>query len=296
MKVRIIAIAMGLYPQMKSLNVLLLIAIALLALPTPSSAQQFAVWLDGNTSPSTPDGILSSLDNAFGTGHWTIVSTSNLETAGFLNSFDTLIMSRDGSSFGTTSISATAIVNISAYVGSGPTQGGVALFTNDAKDNFFGAGSGDPFDPNLDRLFVNSATFASASHHGFIGEFNGTVIGLNQLHLLPGVAGDIRNYGPQFVYDVGPIGSANPIDAGVTFPFTDSDDTTFLTDVTGADPNNIVDIYTSADIQGEPAVLANKFVVSGGVPEGSTLLYLGVGLPCVVGLGFHRRRLSIART
>jgi hypothetical protein len=185
-------------------------------------------------------------------------------------------------------------------VGSGAGQGGVAVFTNDLADNLQGAVSGDPFDANLDRLFINAATFAAASHHGFIGEFNGAVMamdsnsaGATPLGLLQGSANAVHGFGPDFTYDVGPIGAGNPIDAGVTFPFTDADHTTFLTTVTGADPNNIVDIYSNANIAGTPAVLANGFVIHGGpvdfnpVPEPSTYGLCGTLL--LAGMAGYRR-------
>ena len=116
--------------------------------------------------------------------------------------------------------------------------------------------------------------------------------GMPAIGLLPGSADAVHSYGPQFTYGVGPIGDGNPIDAGVTFPFTDADDTTFLTDITGADPNNIVDIYTSEGINGEPAVLADHFVISGGhgtVPEASTWVMMLAGF---AGMGYvaYRRR------
>jgi len=64
---------------------------ALMAVPVEASAATFAVWLDGSTTPGGGgNGILTSLDQAFGPGSYTLVSTANLETSGFLNSFDTL--------------------------------------------------------------------------------------------------------------------------------------------------------------------------------------------------------------
>jgi len=274
-------------------------ALSLLTLGTPVfAAKQFAVWLDGVTTPGGGgSGVLTSLDNSFGAGSYTLVSTSDLETPGFLNDYQAIIVSRYDSSFGS-SLSAGAAANVAAYVGSGATQGGVAVLTNDASDNFFGATTGDPYDSNLNQLFVNAATYAAQSGHGYIGEFNGAVMALGSndagfaaLGLLTGNASALASYGPQFTYGVGPIGAGNPIDAGVTFPFTDADNSTFLTTITGADPNNIVDVYTSAGIEGVPAVLANHFVISGGrpggVPEPATwaMMLLGFG-----GIGFAMRR------
>jgi hypothetical protein len=281
------------------LPVLLALALLVTAIPSSSYAVNFAVWLDGSTS-SGGNGIPSSLENAFGLGSVTLVTTANLETPGFLSAFDTVIISRENSNFGTF-LSPLAAANVAAYVGSGSSQGAVALFTNDAADNFFGATTGDPFDPNLDKLFINAATFAAATHHGYIGEFNGAVqamtsnsAGATPLGLLPGMASSTYTASTpdgHFHYDVGPIGAGNPIDAGVSFPFTDSDTTLFRTDITGALSGNIVDVYGD---NGLPAVLANSAAIHGVPDTGSTLLYLGIA--CVVGLGFQCRRLSITRT
>jgi hypothetical protein len=273
------------------------IAVATVSAVPAMAAVQFAVWLDGNvTAGGGGNPILATIDSTFGAGAYTLVTTSQLETPGFLSSYSAVIVSRFDAGFGS-NLGSVAAANIATYVGSGANQGGVAVFTNDVADNLVGASS-DPFDPNLNQLFVNALKFAALSGHGYIGEFSGAVMAMTSntagwasIGLLPGTADAVHAYGPQFAYGVGPIGAGNPIDAGVTFPFTDSDNTTFLTDITGADPNNIVDIYTSSGINGEPAVLANQFVISGGggVPEPSTWAMMLLGF-AGLGLLAHRRR------
>ena len=119
----------------------ILASTALVALfaAAPATAADFAVWLDGDTTlGGGGNGILTSLDQEFGAGDYTLVTTAQLATPGFLNSFKTVVVSRFDSGFGA-ALSAAASANIASYVGSGATQGGVAVFTNDAADNFFGA-------------------------------------------------------------------------------------------------------------------------------------------------------------
>jgi hypothetical protein len=278
-----------------------------------AKAYQFAVWLDGETSPGGGGNpILTEIDQYFGTNNYTLVSTADLETPGFLNSFDCVVVSRYGSDFGT-ALSTAAASNIMTYVGApGHSQGGVALYSNDIADNLYGTETGDPYDPLLDALFRNGLRYAAATHHGYVGEFNGAVMGVTAntvewpaMGFLQGQADALHGYGPEFVYGAGPIGADNPIDAGVTFPFTDSDDTTFLTDITGANPSNIVDVYVVEDegvartaqdsINGEPAVMANAVVISGGGGETGTCSSVEGLLSSAEGLGLttsQRARLA----
>ena len=181
-------------------------ALLLLAVPSRALALSYAVWLDGQTT----DGGNAIPSRLAALGFTvTLVTTAQLETAGFLNSFDAIAVSRYDSSFGSF-MSSAAAANVAAFVGSGAIQGGVAVFTNDMADNLLGSGSGDPYDPNLDALFANAATYAAASHHGYIGEFNGAVMAMSSnsagapaMGLLQGSADAVHGYGPDFTYGVG---------------------------------------------------------------------------------------------
>jgi hypothetical protein len=263
---------------------------AVMVVPSSGFAADIALWLDGYTTDGG-NGIATAIRTVYGVGSYDLVTTAQLETVGFLNSYKSVVVSRYDASFGT-SMSQLAANNIAAYVGArGPAQGAVAIFTNDAADNLLNAGVGDPFDPNINQLFFNALGFALASGHGYIGEFNGAVMAMDSnsagwahMGLLQGNASGTYGVGPmQFVYDVGPIGSGHPIDAGVTFPFTDADVTTFRTDITGYDPNTVVDIYRD---NGLPAVLANAAAIHG-VPEPSMMFLFGVAL---AGLGVFRKK------
>ena len=99
--------------------------------------------------------------------------------------------------------------------------------------------------------------------------------------------------GGKFIYDVGPIGAGNPINAGVHLPFTDSDVTIFRTDISGAASGNIVDVYAD---NGLPAVLANSVVINGGggvsgsVPDGGSTVLLLVGSLAALAISKHGGR------
>lgn len=305
-----------------SVPVLGLAAAGLLLSATAARAADIAVWADGSTSTDNP--ILGTITSVGDT--YQLVTTAQLATPGFLSSggFSALVETRADADFGTF-LDAAAAANVTAWVGvaGSPGQGGVAVFTNDIADNLYGSGppgygsEGDPFDPNLNALFTNALNFAADSGHGFIGEFNGAVqavasnsAGATPLDLLQGNAaacaggsndgnGTCDISPQQFVFDVGPIGSGNAIDKGVTFPFTDDDVTTFYTDITGANSGNIVDIYTNSLANGAPAILANDYVISGGmptVPEPSTwaMMALGFGLLGLVGYRKTRSESALA--
>jgi len=290
------------------------LALVLLAPSTGSTDPifTFAVWLNGEPTAGfpgqAPNPIPYTLDNAFGVGAATLVSTKDLEAPGFLNGFDAVVISRFGATDGLgglPQLTLAAVTQIQAYVGKGQNQGGVAVFTNDAADSLFlppGIPRTDPYDPNLDRLFTNSAAGAASTHHGYVGELNGAIMAFSKndlepdlpaIGLLPGsstgpteVAQKDPNHPVPFIYQVGPIGTGHPIDAGITFPFKTSEVTLFLGYVTGFDSGNVVDQYGDNGLDalaGVPAIVANPAAIGGVVPPPQvpappSLVLLGLGL------------------
>jgi hypothetical protein len=299
------------------------LALVLLVPSIGSAGPLFAVWLDGNTTPGGGgNGIPFSLTAEFGEASVTLVTTEQLETAGFLNGFDAVVISRFGNEFGK-ALSTAAVTNIQNYVGKGANQGGVAVFTNDAADSLCNPAvsscpaNADPYDPNLNQLFINSSTLAAATHHGYIGELNGAIMAMTSnsagflpaIGLLPGSSTGViavEQKDPTspvgFIYEVGPIGAGHPIDAKITFPFTTKERTLFLGYVTGFDSGNVVDQYGDNGLDllaGVPAIVANTAAIGGenppppSVPAPPSLVLVGLGLAGLAAFNRVRRNRSL---
>ncbi len=226
------------------------------------------IYVDGNSSD------LNNISGAVvGAGCTATVLTSLSSLAGY----DAVIVSRYDSSFGV-GLSGSDAATVMTYAGG--RYGNAYLFLNDWFDNLSGASSGDPYDPNVQMLLENIITAAAATHHGYIGEFNGGVEGLignsngfPALGFVLGTAGPLGGISCLSVtqvhaYGVG-VGSFTPTDgtcfgAASTVPFGDV-------------------IYEYSD--GTPAVVTNA------TPEPATMLLLGSGL--ISALAYGRRRLGL---
>ena len=150
-------------------------------------------FIDANTSHTT-----------------TLVTDSQIATAGFLDSFDAFLYTRDGASF-VSSLSAPAAAEVRDFV-----TGNYVLLNGDFADEFPGAPA------ELETIVAESADFAVANGGGFIGELGGAGAALEngplseQLGFVEGTAGSEISGGG------GSNGTLVRTSAGASHPITDT--------------------------------------------------------------------------
>ena len=202
----------------------------------------------------------------------TYVTDAQLATAGFLNTFDAFIYTRDGSSFGV-GLSALAASNVKSYV-----TGNVVLFNGDFQD--------DIGTVNTNKLFNNALKYVlNGGKGGYIGEFTGAFAaysangnGYSPIGLVQGTAGPSGASlgGSNTDINLTSAGIGNPVTAGVTFPY-DPAAVEFGAQLSGENPDKVLARFAT----GNAAIIASSVdqISVGAVPEPSTwaMMLFGFG-------------------
>lgn len=231
------------------------------AVATPVSAANLAIFGQNNI------GTLYSAGNVV-----SYVSDAQLATAGFIDTFDAFIFTRNGSSFGN-GLSVAAAANVKNFV-----TGNVVLFNGDFQDDI-GA-------TQTDQLFNQALAYVlSNSGGGYIGEYIGSFSafasnddGRNPIGLINGHSGVSGNGegGSNGDVLVTANGLVSPITAGVNFPYNPGA-VEFSAAVTNVNPAQVLAIFDN----GNPAIIAGEVstLTVNDVPEpGSMALMLAAGL------------------
>jgi hypothetical protein len=213
----------------------------------------------------------------------TYVTDGQLATAGFLDSFDAFVYTRDGFSFGV-GLSVAAAANVKTYV-----TGNIVLFNGDWQDDI----------PNAETaaLFNNALSYVlGGSGKGYIGEYRGAFAayasnadGNNPIGLVQGSSGPsgFQQGGSGGVIDLTAAGQASPITADTTFPYNPAA-VEFGAQLTGENPAKVLARFDN----GNAAIIASsveEISNPGVVPEPATWAMLIVGFGAV-GFAARRRR------
>ena len=192
----------------------------------------------------------------------TLVTDADLSTAGFLDAYDAFFYTRDGVSTPGTSLSAGAVANVQAFVGS---SGRGVLLNGDFADTLLGATP----DTEIQQLISNATAWAATTQHGFIGEYTGAVAGLTTnsdtltpLGFVSGNAGLLGNGPAEGAIVKTAEGESSPVLAGVDFTTTDpTDELSFGSIVTGVDSSLVLATYSNPGQpnDGNPAIINFSF-------------------------------------
>lgn len=251
-------------------------SLASLAIASPALAANLAIFGANNI------GTLYSGSNTV-----TYVTDTQLATAGFLDSFDAFVYTRDGFSFGV-GLSVQAAANVKAFV-----TGNIVLFNGDWQDDIGNAGT--------DNLFNNALTYVlGGAGKGYIGEYRGAFAayssnddGNNPIGLIDGHSGvsGFAQGGSDGDIDLTAFGMGNPITNGTPFPYNPAA-VEFGAQLDGENPAKVLARFAN----GNAALIAGEVSqISNPVPEASTWMMM------VAGFGFagsavryRRRKLAVS--
>lgn len=229
-----------------------------------------SISIDTPVPPSPIDPLQQSIavfgdnciDNWLSLNGFNVILVTDAEIAvpGFLDAFAALVVTRNGSEFGS-GLSEKTATQVQSYVGQ---TGNVVLFPGDWADMVVitdpGCEVGDPEDANVKQLILNAVAFAAASGHGYVGEFNGAAMAVssnanefNPLNLITGEAGSLDGFDDAVdTVSLTAAGMEHPVTAGVSFPFSPTEDVTFRTAITGVPAANVIAVWADQ----VPAILA----------------------------------------
>ena len=223
------------------------------------------------------NGLLSYI-NASTSHTGVLVSDTQLATAGFLNTYDAFVYTRNGASGSPSpTMSGAAAANVSSFV-----SGNIVLFNGDFSDSVGGVFSSDP---DAETLFSNALDFVLQSGGGYIGELFGFAAAFQSndrgVPALGLVAGDLTG---NYVVDNGSYalttaGLSHPVTAGVPGA-KDYDNWDLMFNVSGYDASAVL----METPNGRPAILAYGGATA--MPTPGTIVLLGLGL---LGLYRHQR-------
>lgn len=247
-------------------------ALCALAFTSQASAANLAIF--GNNNIAT----------LYGASHTvTIVSDAQIATAGFLDSYDAFVFTRNGSSFGDP-LSAAAAAAVKNYV-----AGNIILFNGDFQDDIGAVQTNNLFNNALDFVLSNSAGGYIGEYIGSFSAFASNDDGYSPIGLVEGHAGvsGFAQGGSEGNVNITAAGLLSPVTAGIPFPYNPGA-VEYSAAVDGVNPAKILARYdngNAAIIAGNVADISDP----GAVPEPSTWAMMLLGFGAVGGLIRSRR-------
>lgn len=247
-------------------------ALCALAFTSQASAANLAIF--GNNNIAT----------LYGASHTvTIVTDAQIATAGFLDSYDAFVFTRNGSDFGIP-LTVAAAAAVKNYV-----AGNIILFNGDFQDDIGAVQTDNLFNNALDFVLSNSAGGYIGEYIGSFSAFASNDDGYSPIGLVEGHAGvsGFAQGGSEGDVLITAAGLLSPVTAGVGFPYNPGA-VEYSAAVDGVNPAKVLARFengNAAIIAGNVADISDP----GAVPEPSTWAMMLLGFGAVGGLIRSRR-------